>query len=327
MQSIRLEEFGSPLVLKLREIEPSKLRPDEVRVEVSAAAVNPSDAKNIQGAMAQTTLPRTPGRDFAGVVVEGPSHLVGLEVWGTGGDQGFTRDGTHAEFVTLPVAAVRPKPRRLTMAEAAASGLGFVTAWSALIDAAHLLPGETVAITGAAGAVGSAAVQLAKWKGAFALALIRDGSQEVAARQAGADVIINLAEQPLLESVLAATAGRGADVVFDVVSGPLFEPGLNALALGGRFAAIVAQGDGRVSFSLRDFYHRQLHLIGVDTLKLSAVDSAQILELLAPGFESGALRPPQSIESYPLAEAAQAYESILSGNSAKIVLVPKLSGP
>ena len=65
MESIRLEEFGSPSTLKLREIELAGLEPDEVRVEVFAAAVNPSDVKNVQGAMAQTTLPRTPGRDLA----------------------------------------------------------------------------------------------------------------------------------------------------------------------------------------------------------------------------------------------------------------------
>ena len=80
-------------------------------MRVMAASINPSDVKNVAGAMEQTTLPRTPGRDFAGVVQAGPSGWIGAEVWGTGGDTGFTRDGTHAELIAVPVASLRRKPK------------------------------------------------------------------------------------------------------------------------------------------------------------------------------------------------------------------------
>jgi NADPH2:quinone reductase len=77
-----------------------------------AASINPSDVKNVAGAMSQTTLPRVPGRDFAGVVEAGPSEWIVAEVWGTGGDTGFTRDGTRADLIAVPVASPRRKPRR-----------------------------------------------------------------------------------------------------------------------------------------------------------------------------------------------------------------------
>ena len=80
-------------------------------LRVMAASINPSDVKNVAGAMRQTTLPRIPGRDFAGVVEAGPPGWIGTEGWGTGGDIGFTRDGTHAELIAVPVAGLRRKPK------------------------------------------------------------------------------------------------------------------------------------------------------------------------------------------------------------------------
>ena len=94
-----------------------------------AASINPSDVKNVAGAMKQTTLPRIPGRDFAGVVSAGPAEWIGAEVWGTGGDVGFTRDGTHAELIAAPTASLRRKPATLSFDEAASVGVNYMAAW------------------------------------------------------------------------------------------------------------------------------------------------------------------------------------------------------
>ncbi|WP_447987021.1 alcohol dehydrogenase catalytic domain-containing protein [Nitrospira sp. Nam74] len=96
---------------------------DEVVVDIHATSLSPGDSKNVQGRMVGTTLPRTPGRDFDGVVMTGPMHLLGQEVWGSGSDIGFTRDGSHAEKIVVPIAGVRPKPNTLTMAEAFSAGV------------------------------------------------------------------------------------------------------------------------------------------------------------------------------------------------------------
>ena len=92
------------------------------------------------------------------------SRTVGTEVWSTGGDIGFTRDGSHAEYIVLPKDAVRPKPSTLSMEEAGSAGVTYVTAWLSVIEAGGLTAGETLLVIGATGGVGSAAMQIAKWK-------------------------------------------------------------------------------------------------------------------------------------------------------------------
>jgi NADPH2:quinone reductase len=100
MRAIRFEAFGDPSVLKLAEVATPAVDGTMALVRVMAASINPSDVKNLAGAMKQTTLPRIPGRDFAGVVEVGPAEWIGTAVWGTGGDTGFTRDGTHGSAST-----------------------------------------------------------------------------------------------------------------------------------------------------------------------------------------------------------------------------------
>ncbi|PTN48477.1 oxidoreductase, partial [Achromobacter xylosoxidans] len=98
-------------------------------VEVSAAGINPSDVKAAMGMMPYAIWPRTPGRDYAGKVIAGPAEWMGQEVWGTGGDLGITRDGTHARYLVLPVAALVRRPAHIAAASAAMAGVPFVTAY------------------------------------------------------------------------------------------------------------------------------------------------------------------------------------------------------
>src|SRR5271163_181733 len=129
MKAVRLTRFGDPDVLVITEMPTLTPNVGEARIRVEAASINPSDVKNVQGAMSQTTLPRTPGRDYAGVVEAGPAEWIGAAVWGTGGDTGFTRDGTHAELLAVPVASLRHKPENLSFEQAASIGVNYVAAW------------------------------------------------------------------------------------------------------------------------------------------------------------------------------------------------------
>jgi NADPH:quinone reductase-like Zn-dependent oxidoreductase len=314
MKAARIVEFGDPSKLRIVELEEPRPAPGEVLVEVRAAGINPSDVTNLAGRFEHTNLPRTPGRDFAGVVVGGPGELEAKEVWGTDRSLGFTRDGTHAEFVVAPVEAVRTKPAKLSMAQSAIA-LPFVTAWLT-VNAAELKAGETFVVTGSLGSVGSAAVQIARWRGVKTIGVQR------AKEYGGADETIDSDHQNIAERIKELTGGKGANACLDAVGGPLFEPALAGLALHGRFIAITAAKDGQVSFNLRDFYHRELRLIGVDSLKTAMTETAAALDELRRGFESGALRPPE-ITSYPLDRGAEAYAALASGKSSgKLVLVP-----
>jgi NADPH:quinone reductase-like Zn-dependent oxidoreductase len=323
MQAILIERFGDPSELRPKEVPRPEPAEGEVLVEVHAAAVNRSDVLNARGSFPFTTLPRIPGRDFAGVVVEGPQELVGAEVWGTGGGElGFIRDGSHARYLAVPRDAVAPKSGTLSLEEAAASGLAYVTAGSALLELGSVSAGETVLVTGAAGGVGSAAVMIARWKGARVVGAIKDESERAMAERAGVQVIVDTSREDVTDAVLAATDGRGADLVLDAVGGPLFEPALNSLGEKGRMVVITTTpGMQQVSFNLFDFYRKGLRLLGLMTSFLDTEESAAVLKDLKPGFDEGALRAPAVAERYPLEQAGAAYARVESGEVAGRVLV------
>jgi NADPH:quinone reductase len=323
MRAILIEHFGDPSELRQTEVPRPKPEESEVLVEVHAAAVNRSDVLNARGSFPFTTLPRIPGRDFAGVVVEGPRELLGTEVWGTGGGElGFIRDGSHARYLALPSNAVAPKSATLSLEGAAVSGLAYVAAGSALIELGGVSAGETVLVTGAAGGVGSAAVMIARWKGARVIGAIKDPSERARAEQAGVEVIVDTSRENIPESVLAATDGGGAHLVLDAVGGPLFEPALGSLGKEGRMVVITTTPDARhVSIDLLDFYRKGLRLTGLMTSFLDAQGSAAVLRNLGPGFDEGALRAPAIAERYPLEQAGEAYARVESGEAAGRVLL------
>ncbi|MCN9244391.1 zinc-binding alcohol dehydrogenase family protein [Streptomyces sp. RY43-2] len=143
MRALRFDRFGDPHVLSLTECPDPTAQHGNAVIAVKAASVNASDVKNVAGRMEGTLLPRTPGRDFSGVVIDGPPDWTGAEVWGTGGDLGFTRDGSHAELLAIPATALARKPTRLSFEEAAATGVNFVTAWLGTVETARLTEGRT----------------------------------------------------------------------------------------------------------------------------------------------------------------------------------------
>jgi NADPH:quinone reductase-like Zn-dependent oxidoreductase len=321
MRAIVIHQFGDPKMLKVEEVPTPEPRGDEVLVAVKAAAINPSDVKNVAGAMHGTTLPRIPGRDFAGIVVRGPDDFTGREVWGTGGDIGFTRDGSHAEYILLPKTAVALRPAALSMEAAATAGLVFVTAWAAMVMAAGVSSGETVVIIGAAGGVGSAAVQIAKASGVRVVGVVRSDDDFPSARQDGADEVINARSASIADAVRSITRDSGADVVFDT-SGMMFAESVDVAGMGARIPVITAPSDGKASFNLRSIYRKELRVLGVDTRTLNAVACARLLAQMAPSFESGQFKAKPG-RPLPLSAAVEAYEQAAHGGG-RIVLRPDL---
>ena len=297
------------------------LLPGEVLVEVRAASINPSDVKNVQGKMKQTILPRTPGRDLAGIVVAGDEEMIGEQIWAAGGDLGFKRDGSHAEYIAIPRQGVGPKPKSLSMVEAASVGINYITAFFGLIEKAKLKEGETVLVTGASGGVGSSVVKIAKSKGARVIAVDRQALEQEKVRRLGIDMALSSQSNDIVNRVKQFMQGKGVDISFDCVGGPLFEVALNSLELGGRQVNITSVGDRRVSFDLIDFYHRQLTVYGVDTLALDVIASGDVLEGLRPAFEQGLLTPPVIARTCSLEEAVEAYLEVDNGTArGKIVI-------
>ncbi|MDB5976872.1 MAG: alcohol dehydrogenase zinc-binding protein [Nevskia sp.] len=315
MKALRFAKYGPPPVLSIQQLPVPDLKPGEALVELHASAINPSDVKNVAGVF-KASLPRIPGRDFAGVVVAGDGW-TGKEVWGSGAGFGVSHDGTHAQYVVVSSDGLSEKPASLSMEQASAVGVPYLAAWSGLVDAANIQPGETVLITGALGAVGKAATQIAYWKKAKVIgADISDKSSDV-------DAFINTRAKELPVEVKALTNGKGADLVFDAVGGPMFEPCLKSLRLGGRQVAITSIGSGRVEFSLVDFYHNLSRLIGVDTMKLTGPAIAKIMDELRAGFEDGYLRT-SPVQSWSLDQAIDAYTAVEKGTGlSKHVFLPR----
>ena len=319
MKAVVVREFGDPRRLKVEEIATPEPHGDEVLVSVKAASINPSDVKNVAGLMHGTVLPRIPGRDFAGVVVRGPSDLVGREVWGTGGDISRIRDGSHAQYILLPRIAVAPKPATLAMEAAGAAGLSFVTAWAAIVTTAAVAPGETAVIFGATGGTGSAAVQIAKSRGARVIAVVRSDDDVNFVRDDGADEVINARSANVVDAIRSLTNNQGAEVAFDG-SGMMFSEAVEAVALDGRIAVIAAPADGKAAFNLRSLYRKSLRVLGVDTIRLDCIECAKILAQMTSGFESGQFKAKPAV-SMPLAAVAEAYEQAAHGGG-RIVLRP-----
>ena len=321
MRAIRFEAFGDPSVLQVLEVATPAVDERTALVRVMAASINPSDVKNVAGAMTQTTLPRIPGRDFAGVVEAGPADWIGAKVWGTGGDTGFTRDGTHAELIAVPVASLRRKPDTLSFDQAASVGVNYMAAWLG-IDQAALKAGETVLLIGAGGGVGGAAAQIARRLGARVIGVDRHAPHPDAPINAIAEKLI-IGAQDLPAEVRAVTGGKGADVVFDLVGGVMFRSAVNSLGLRGRLVEIAVTGQREVTFDLADFYHNESRLFGVDTLKRDLTASAEVLDALTPGFVAGDYRAAPIAETCGLGNAQQAYRKVAAGAVGRIVLRPQ----
>ena len=311
MKAIEFREFGDFSQLHLVERPDPRATPSTAVVRIEAASVNPSDTKNIAGRMKQTKLPRIPGRDYAGVVVEGPSEWVGVPVWGTGGDVGFTRDGTHASLIEVPVESLVRKPSSISFDAAASLGVTFLTAWCGVVQYAKLAAGETLAVIGAGGGVGGAAVQIGKFRGARVIAISRGPLPADSPAARLADVSVTGADLPW----------GSADVVLDAVGGPMIQNALKLLAHRGRLIELTG-GKDPASFQMVDFYRNESQLMGVDSLKRDLTASSEILRELAPGFESGAFMAPLIAHVLPLERAREAYELVAAGQPGRVVLRP-----
>ena len=295
---------------------------DELLVEVRAAAVNPSDVKAATGLMPYAIFPRTPGRDYAGVVIDGPAAWIGREVFGSSGDLGIRRDGTHATHVVIEREAVVEKPRSLSWEEAAGIGVPFVTAMEGLRRAGLPKPDETVLVMGANGKVGQAAVQIATWHGARAIGVVRKDEPYEGHTNAPVEVI-DASTTDVAARVRELTSGKGADIVYNTVGDPYFQAAHKSLALRGR-QILIAAVDRIVQFDILEFYRGQHTYVGIDTLGLPSIATGAVLRELAPGFASGHLKPfpIKASAIYPLEQAKAAFIAVADSSRDRVILRP-----
>jgi NADPH:quinone reductase-like Zn-dependent oxidoreductase len=267
-------------------------------------------------------FPRTPGRDYAGIVVDGPADWIGRDVFGSSGDLGIRRDGTHATHLVVETEAVVDKPRSIGWEEAAGIGVPFVTAMEGLRRAGMPKPDETVLVMGVNGKVGQAAVQIATWQGARVVGVVR--KREAYEGHSNSPVeVIDASATDVATRVRELTSGGGADIVYNTVGDPYFQAAHKSLALRGR-QILIAAVDRIVQFNILEFYRGQHTYVGIDTLGLSSIATGAVLRELAPGFASGHLKPypikPSAV--YALEQAKDAFVAVAGSSRDRVILRP-----
>jgi NADPH:quinone reductase-like Zn-dependent oxidoreductase len=323
-RALRLNEKAADINAVAPSIETLRLAPaeGEILVEIKAAAINPSDAKAAFGMMPHAVWPRTAGRDWCGVVREGPASMIGKEYFGSSGHLGITKDGTHATHLVVEASAAVEKPANLASEEAAGLGVPFVTATEGFRRSGMPKAGDNVLIMGLNGKVGQAAAQIAAWKGARVFGVVRREEPYVGHACSKVEVI-NSAAVNVAEKLREMTNGKGADIVYNTVGDPYYDAGTKSLAVGGRQIFISAI-KRIVEFDIFAFYRGRHTYVGADSLSLSSPACGDILRELLPGLASGHLKPfpiaPHAI--YPLERAKEAYVAVVGSARDRLVFKP-----
>ncbi len=229
--------------LHWRELPTPEPEVGEVRIAIEAASLNFPDLLIVQGKyQAKPPLPFVPGSEFAGrieAVGAGVTHLKpGDAVATIGSTGGFA---THA---VVKASQVMPLPPGFAIADGAAFAFTYGTSHHALIDRGQLRAGETVLVLGAAGGVGTAALQIAKAAGARVIAAASSDDKCALCRELGADETLNYSRENIRETLKALTGGNGPDVVYDPVGGDLAEPVFRSIAWRGRYLVVGFAGGG-----------------------------------------------------------------------------------
>jgi NADPH2:quinone reductase len=296
-------------------------RAGEVLVAIQAASLNFPDLLIVQNKyQIKPPLPFVPGAEYAGVVQalgEGVDHLhVGQSVACLSGTGGFA---TH---VTAAAALCLPLPSGFPPTDAAAFIMTYATSHHALLDRAQLRAGETVLVLGAAGGVGTAAIQIAKAAGAKVIAAASSDEKCALCESLGADASINYQTQNLREALKGLTEGRGPDVVYDPVGGDLAELSLRSIAWRGRYLVVGFAAGPIPALPWNLVLLKGASLVGVfwgEFAKREPKANAAMLQQLAQWYAQGKIKPVIH-EVLPMAELKKAF-AIMGSRAVKGKLV------
>jgi NADPH2:quinone reductase len=345
MKAVIIERFGGPEVMEYRDVPTPEVGPNDVLIEVHAVTVNRALDIHVRetGDGRKPILPLVLGVDPAGIIVQVgtnvPQSRLGERVAVTSPPRcgtckpcttghpadcitpshlGIHRWGGYAEYVRVSEDSTTQIPDNLDFPEAAVIFRHFPTAFHLLECKAGLTNGETVLIMGAAGGLGNAGIQVAKYRGARVIAAAGTDEGTKLARALGADETVNYRTENLEARVNALTNNNGVDVVFENIgAADLWPAAFNSLGGGGRLVTAGAHGGGTVTLDVKRLYRRKLQLIG------GAGSDPRDVEATIHGAASGRFRA--AIDRVlPLSEVIEAHrlvnERVVTG---KVVLVPE----
>ncbi len=309
--------------LTWKELPTPQPKAGEVLIEIKAASLNFPDILIVQNKyQMKPPLPFVPGSEYAGIVQavgEGVKHLqVGQAVACLSGTGGF---GTHT---VAPAALCMPLPPGFPMVDAAAFIMIYATSHHALVDRAQLKAGETVLVLGAAGGVGTAAIQIAKAMGARVIAAASTQEKCALCTSIGADATINYSTENLREAVKALTNGKGPDVIYDPVGGDFAEPAFRSIAWRGRYLVVGFASGPIPALPFNLALLKGASIVGVfwgDFAKREPQANGAMMMELAQWYGQGKIKP--VIDStMPMVDLKAAYAHMGSrGVKGKLVMV------
>ena len=293
MKAVLCHEYGPPESLRIGTLPDPVPRAGEALIEIFAAGVNFPDVLMVAGKyQSQPPRPFAPGLEVGGVVRAVGAGIDDLRP----GDRvmASTGYGGFAEYAAVPRRAIRPVPPQMSLVTAAAMGVTYGTSYYALRQRADLQPGETLLVTGAAGGVGLAAVELGKAMGARVFAAASNSTKLAAAQAAGADELIDYSGGEVRDQLKRLTAGAGVDVIYDPVGGPLSDQLVRSLAWNGRLLIVGFVGGDIPRIPTNLLLLKGAQAMGVFYGSFSARDPARVEENFQQMFRwhgAGRIKP------------------------------------
>ena len=322
MKAIRVRAFGDPSVMVVEDVADPTPGPGQVVVNVKAAGVNPVDTYIRSGNYAlKPDLPYTPGSDAAGVVeLVGPDVdrvKQGDRVYLCGTAAGRAQ-GAYAQRALCDASQVHALPPLVTFAEGAGVGVPYVTAWRALFDRGRAMPGETVLVHGASGAVGVGAVQMARAAGLRVLGTAGTEKGRQLAREQGAHEVFDHSAAGYEQAIAAGTRGRGVDLVIEMLANVNLVRDLDLIAKRGRI--VIVGNRGALELNPRAIMAKDATITGLTMWNATAAELVTAHAAIVAGMERSGYKP-QVGKELPLVEAPRAHEEVMKpGAFGKIVL-------
>jgi putative PIG3 family NAD(P)H quinone oxidoreductase len=323
MRAVAIREPGGPDVLTIVERSDPACGPGDVLIKVAAAGVNRPDIMQRQGRYAPPPgVTDIPGLDVSGTVLHVGDDVTG---WTIGNEVcALVAGGGYAELCAAPAPQCLPIPRGLDAVQAASLPEVMFTVWTNVFERGRLGAGESILVHGGSSGIGTAAIQLARARGARVFATAGSEEKCRACESLGAERCINYRERDFVEVVEEITGGRGVDVVLDMVAGDYMQRNIDVLAMDGRLVQIAQLGGYRCTINTIPILQRRLTITGSTLRARSVEEKGRIARAVRaevwPLLESGAVRP-VVYSTFPLADAAEAHRVMESSvHVGKLVL-------
>lgn len=323
MHAVVITEPGGPETLKWREVPDPMCRPDEVVLDVAAAAANRADLLQRQGHYPPPSgAPEWPGLECSGTVSEVGDQVEGWRV----GDQtcALLSGGGYAERVAVPAGQLLPVPAGVDLVTAGSLPEVFCTVWSNVFMTAKLRDGEVLLVHGGASGVGTAAVQLGVAFGARVAVTAGSDAKLARCAELGATILVNYRAANFVDVVRSETDGHGADVVLDIIGAKYLAGNVDVLARDGRLVVIGLQGGRSAELNLAAVMAKRVVVTGSTLRSRPVAEKAAIVadvrEHVWPLIESGAVGPVTD-RVLPMTEAAEAHRVLESGENVGKVLL------